>query len=174
MTANDLVLTPRGLRYAGRVYPCMIGRGGLSLNKQEGDGATPVGVHRIVEIHYRPDRMARPNVWARAIRPGDLWSDDAARQDYNLPVRAPYTGSHEVMRRADPMYDLVLVTDWNYPIARAGAGSCIFIHQWRRPGFPTAGCVGLKRDHLHAIATRLLPGDRLVVPPLAPHLIRAR
>lgn len=118
-------------------------------------------------MHYRPDRMARPNLWATPIHFGDLWSDDADRAEYNLPVRAPYAGSHEVMRRADPMYDLVLVTDWNYPVAEAGRGSCIFMHQWRRPGFPTAGCVALRRDHLHQIAARLLPGDRLVVPLLA-------
>ncbi|MEO0771736.1 MAG: L,D-transpeptidase family protein [Pseudomonadota bacterium] len=167
MTAKDMVLTPRGLRFQGVLYPCVVGRGGLSDQKREGDGATPVGTHRILEMHYRPDRMIRPNVWAQPIHPGDLWSDDAARGDYNLPVRAPYGGSHEVMRRADPMYDLVLVTDWNYPQARPGHGSCIFMHQWRRPGFPTAGCVSLRRDHLRAIAARLLPGDRLIVPPLA-------
>ncbi len=162
-----LVLTPRGLRFGGLLYPCVIGRGGVSTDKREGDGATPVGVHRIVEMHYRPDRTTRPNGWAKAIRPGDLWSDDPARADYNHPVRAPHAGSHEVMRRADPMYDLVLVTDWNYPNARAGLGSCIFVHQWRRPGYPTAGCVGLRRDHLHEISRRLLPGDLLIVPPLA-------
>ncbi|MEM7732083.1 MAG: L,D-transpeptidase family protein [Pseudomonadota bacterium] len=167
MTTNDLVLTPRGLRFRGVLYPCVIGRGGLSEDKCEGDGATPVGVHRIVEVHYRPDRLARPNLSAVPISPGDLWSDDAGRDDYNMPVRAPYAGSHEVMRRADPMYDLVLVTDWNYPDAQAGRGSCIFMHQWRRPGFPTAGCVALRRDHLRQIAARILPGHRLIVPCLA-------
>ena len=37
------------------------------------------------------------------------------------------------------MYDLILLTDWNWPHADPGRGSAIFIHQWRRPGAdPTA------------------------------------
>lgn len=165
MTPNDLVLTPLGLRFKGRRYPCSIGRGGLSAAKREGDGATPTGHHRIVGMLYRPDRMARPAPWARPIRPGDLWSDDPARADYNHLVSKPYSGSHEVMRRGDPLYDLVLVTDWNWPAATPGRGSCIFLHQWRRPGFPTAGCVAFRRDHLREIAGAIEPGARLIVRP---------
>lgn len=167
VSPNDLCLTPMGLRFRGHTYPCTIGRGGLSREKHEGDGATPVGRQTIVGLFYRPDRIPSPNAWAKPIRPGDLWSDDPARADYNHLVRVPYAGSHEVMRRADPMYDLVLITDWNYPDATPGRGSCIFVHQWRRPGFPTAGCVGLRRDHLRNIAARLMPGDRLILPPLS-------
>lgn len=166
MTPQDLVLTPRGVRFRGQTYPCVLGRGGVRGDKREGDGATPLGRHAIVDLFFRPDRIAPPNAWAKPIRPGDLWSDDPARPDYNHHVRRPYGGSHEVMRRADPMYDLVLVTDWNHPNATPGHGSCIFLHQWRRPGFPTAGCIAFRRDHLCAIAARLRPDDRLIVPPL--------
>lgn len=163
MTPGDLVLTPRGVRFMGRIWPCTIGRGGIRADKREGDGATPVGAHHIVGLLYRPDRMARPASWAVPIRPGDLWSDDPGVADYNLMVRAPYPHSHESLRRADPLYDLVLVTDWNWPEAQPGKGSCIFIHQWRRPGYPTAGCVAFRRDHLRWIARRITPGSRLIV-----------
>jgi len=163
MTPGDLVLTPRGVRFMGRIWPCTIGRGGIRADKREGDGATPVGAHHIVGLLYRPDRMARPASWAVPIRPGDLWSDDPGVADYNLMVRAPYPHSHENLRRADPLYDLVLVTDWNWPEAQPGKGSCIFIHQWRRPGHPTAGCVAFRRDHLRWIARRITPGSRLIV-----------
>lgn len=163
MTRRDLVLTPLGLRFAGRRYPCSIGRGGLAPDKREGDGATPLGVMRITQMLYRPDRMARPAPWARPIGPGDLWCDDPACARYNSHARHPHAGSFEVLRRADPLYDLVLVTDWNASPPVPGRGSCIFIHQWRRPGFPTAGCVALARAHLHAIARRIAPGARLIV-----------
>ncbi|WP_306115869.1 MULTISPECIES: L,D-transpeptidase [unclassified Roseovarius] len=163
MTPNDLLLTPTGLRFRGRRFPCSIGRGGIRADKREGDGATPVGTHRIVGLLYRPDRMARPTDWAVPIRPGDLWSDDVAHEDYNLMVRAPYGYSHEVLRRADPLYDLIIITDWNWPYAKRGHGSCIFIHQWRRPGFPTEGCVAFRREHLRWIARRLTIGSRLIV-----------
>ena len=164
MTPRDLVLTPGGLRFMGRLYPCAIGRGGLAADKREGDGATPRGTHRIVGMLYRPDRMARPAPWAVPIRPGDLWSDDPRDPDYNLMVRAPHPFGHESLRRPDPLYDLVLLTDWNWPRAERGRGSAIFVHQWRRPGFPTAGCVALRRDHLRRIVPRITCGTRLVVP----------
>ena len=163
MTPNDLVLTPTGLRFRGQRYPCAIGRGGLRMDKREGDGGTPVGTHRIVAMLYRADRMSRPAPWALPIRLGDLWSDDVGDDSYNLMVRAPYRHSHEVLRRADPLYDLVLVIDWNWPHPEKGRGSCIFIHQWRRPGYPTEGCVAFRRDHLRRIAGYLTPGNRLII-----------
>ena len=161
--ASDMVLTPMGLRFAGRTFPCSIGRGGIRSDKREGDGATPRGIHGIVGMLYRPDRMAKPADWAVPIRPGDLWSDDPKHEDYNLMVRAPYPHSHESLRRADPLYDLILITDWNWPRAMRGHGSAIFIHQRRRAGYPTEGCVALRRDHLQWIASRLRHGCRLIV-----------
>jgi L,D-peptidoglycan transpeptidase YkuD (ErfK/YbiS/YcfS/YnhG family) len=164
VTPNDLVLTPQGLRFRGTLYPCTIGKGGISSRKREGDGATPTGKHRITGMLYRPDRIAKPVPWAVPIRPGDLWSDDGSDPDYNMMVRAPYAPSHEVLRRADPLYDLVLLTDWNWPYAVQGRGSAIFIHQWRRPGFPTEGCIAFKRSHLHKIARSITNTSRLIVP----------
>ena len=160
----DMVLTPGGLRFLGRTYPCTIGKGGVSGRKREGDGATPRGVHRIVGMLYRPDRLARPADWAVPIHPGDLWSDDPKDEDYNMMVRAPHAASHERLRRADPLYDLVLLTDWNWPYAVPGRGSAIFIHQWRRPGYPTEGCIALSRTDLHSIAPLIRHRTRLIVP----------
>ncbi|MDU8911706.1 L,D-transpeptidase [Aestuariicoccus sp. MJ-SS9] len=166
MSVDDLVLTRRGLRFAGRYWPCTIGRGRVEADKREGDGATPAGVHRIVGMLYRPDRIARPADWALPIWPGDLWSDDPAHEDYNLMVRAPYPHSHEKLRRADPLYDLVILTDWNWPYAMRGRGSAIFLHRWRRAGYPTEGCIAFRPDHLRRIAARITYASRLIVPPL--------
>jgi L,D-peptidoglycan transpeptidase YkuD (ErfK/YbiS/YcfS/YnhG family) len=176
VTPADLVLTPMGLRFAGRVMPCTIGRGGIrpAAAKREGDGATPAGAHPIVGMLYRPDRMARPAGWAVPVGPGDLWSDDVRDPDYNLMVRAPHPFSHEALRRPDPLYDLVLITGWNWPQAEPGRGSAIFIHRWRRPGYPTAGCVALAPDDLLWIARRLQPTARLIVSENLPKAFRKR
>jgi L,D-peptidoglycan transpeptidase YkuD (ErfK/YbiS/YcfS/YnhG family) len=170
VTPRDLVLTASGLRFMGRRFPCTIGRGGLSTRKREGDGATPVGVHRLVGMLYRPDRIAQPADWALPIRPGDLWSDDVRDPDYNLMVRAPHPFGHERLLRADRLYDLVILTDWNWPQAVKGRGSAIFIHRWRKPGHPTAGCIGLSPDDLRWIASRIRHETRLIVPPLSGRL----
>lgn len=164
MTPADLVLTRKGVRFAGRLWPCTIGRGGVSRDKREGDGATPAGAHRIVGMLYRPDRVAPPVDWAVPIRPGDLWSDDAGDTAYNFMVRAPYAGSHERLRRADPLYDIVLLTDWNWPFPVRGWGSAIFLHRWRRPGYLTEGCIAFAPGDIWRIATRIAPGSRVIVP----------
>lgn len=163
MKPTDLVVTPSGLRFLNRRFACTLGRGGVADDKREGDGATPRGVHDLVGLLYRPDRIPRPTDWAVPIRPGDLWSDDPRHEDYNLMVRTPYPHSHEALRRADPMYDLILITNWNWPRAERGRGSAIFVHQWRRPGHPTAGCIGLARGDLHWIVRRIRYGTKLIV-----------
>ena len=164
MTPLDLVLTPRGVRFKGRVYPCSIGKGGLSVTKREGDGATPQGIHKICGMLYRADRLSRPQPWAHKIGPRDLWSDDVNDQHYNKQVRTPWPFSHERLRRADPLYDVILLTDWNWPNAIAGRGSAIFLHQWRRPGYPTEGCIAFRRDHFRRIIKQIEIGTRLIVP----------
>ncbi len=164
MKPNDLVLTRQGLRFRGRSLACTIGRGGVSSNKAEGDGATPAGEHRIVGCLYRPDRGKRPVSWAVPITRGDLWSDDPADPDYNTMVRAPHSFGHERLVRADPLYDLILITDWNWPYAVPGRGSAIFLHAWRRPGHPTEGCIALAPADLLWIIKNLRTGDQLIVP----------
>lgn len=155
--------TPQGLRVAGLALPCAIGRGGLTDRKREGDGATPRGLHHIVGCLYRPDRIARPAPWALPIRPGMLWSDAPEDAAYNQLVHAPYAPSHEQLRRGDPLYDIILLTDWNWPEATPGAGSAIFLHQWRRPGYPTEGCLAFSRTHIRWLAAWATPGTSLLI-----------
>jgi L,D-peptidoglycan transpeptidase YkuD (ErfK/YbiS/YcfS/YnhG family) len=90
MSLQDLVITPMGVLFRGRRFPCSVGRGGIvpGRAKREGDGATPAGVHRLIGMLYRPDRLTRPADWAVPIGPCDLWSDDPTDADYNLMVSA--------------------------------------------------------------------------------------
>lgn len=164
MTPGDLVLTPQGVRFRGRLFPCSIGKRGVTRDKREGDGATPAGIWRITGLWYRPDRLPPPAPWARPIGPGDLWCDAPDHPGYNHHARAPLAASHERLRRADPLYDLILTTDWNRPDAVPGRGSAIFLHQWRRPGFGTEGCIAFARRDLMWIARRAAPGTRVIVP----------
>lgn len=162
-----MVVTRWGCRFMGRDLPCSIGKGGVSARKREGDGATPVGTHNIVGMLYRPDRMAQPADWAKPIGPQDLWSDDVGHEDYNMMVRAPYPFSHERLSRADPLYDLVILTNWNWPYAVKARGSAIFIHTWRKPRHPTEGCIAFRADHLRWVAARITYHTRLIVQPQA-------
>jgi len=164
----DLVVTPLGARFRGRLFPCSIGRGGVSARKREGDGATPEGVHGFIGLLYRPDRIAAGALpgWARPIGPNDIWTDDPADPLYNKYLtHAGHPHGHERLRRPDPLYDVILLTDWNWPVAVPGTGSAIFVHRWRGPGVPTAGCIGLAPADLLWIARRIDYRTRLIVTP---------
>ena len=168
-------LTPQGLWAFGRLIPCTLGRAGIRAagDKREGDAATPAALLHVTACYYRPDRLAAPGPWAVPLRLGDLWCDAPDHPLYNRPARAPLAASHEDMRRADPLYDIVLVTDWNMP-AWPGRGSAIFLHQWRRPGHPTAGCLAMARENIAWLAARAAPGTPLLIPPLAGRAFAAR
>ena len=163
MTPHDIVVTRWGARFMNRRFACSIGRGGITAAKREGDGATPAGTHRLVGMLFRPDRITAPADWALPFGPGDLWSDDPKDDDYNTMVRAPHAFGHERLSRPDPLYDLILITDWNWPYATPGKGSAIFIHTWRKPRHPTAGCIGFARADLIWIAARIRHQTRLII-----------
>ncbi|MEM1346393.1 MAG: L,D-transpeptidase family protein [Pseudomonadota bacterium] len=163
---SDLIVGAWGARFRGRFFPCAIGRGGLvaASAKREGDGATPTGCYALLGGYWRADRLPRPatHLPLRAIGPRDGWSDAPADPAYNTAVTLPHRHSAERMARADRLYDLVVFTDHNTP-AVAGLGSAVFVHCWRSPRHPTAGCIAFRRDHLRWILARLGPRSRLVV-----------
>ncbi len=151
----------------GRALPVALGRTGPALRKREGDGHTPVGRYRILQVLFRPDRLPRPRTRlpAAPIAPDDGWCDDPADRRYNRPVKLPCAVSHERMWREDHLYDLVLVLDHNSRPRVPGLGSAVFIHA-ARPGFtPTEGCVALTRPELARLVARLAPGASIVIRP---------
>ncbi len=157
-----MVVTRWGARFCGRAIPCAIGRGGISVEKQEGDGVSPAGVWRLTGGMYRADRGK-----VRGLQPvghNDLWSDDPRDPAYNRHVRGPgYPYRHETLRRSNPLYDIVLFSDWNWPDAQPGKGSAIFVHLWRRPRYPTAGCIAFSRPDLEWILARWTRQSRLIL-----------
>ncbi len=158
---EDLVVTRWQARFGGRTFPVSVGRGGIGEKAREGDGVTPLGAHRIEAVLSRADRPGR--VRGQPIGPRDGWSDDPEDPAYNGPVRRPHGCSHEAMRRADRQYDLVAVTDWNRAPVVAGRGSAIFLHVWRRPRHPTAGCIAFRAGDLAWILARWTRRSRVIV-----------
>ena len=163
MSSADLNVTKWGLHFAGRFFPASIGKTGITANKREGDNATPSGNHKIISVLYRPDRVRKPCDWAKTIKPYDIWSDDVKDPNYNRIGKHPYGYNHEVLSRPDPLYDVLLLTDWNWPLPTKGKGSAIFVHSWRKPRHPTEGCVALASHHLLWITKRLKPYSKVIV-----------
>ncbi|MBM3565201.1 MAG: hypothetical protein FJX42_03700 [Alphaproteobacteria bacterium] len=144
---------------------CALGRGGVSADKREGDGTTPAGLMPLRYVLFRPDRLAAPpsRLPVRPITPQDGWCDDPARSEYNRPVSLPFAGHHEVLWRADRVYDVIVVLGWNDAPAVPDKGSAIFMHVARPDFSPTEGCVALTQDDLLRLLADCGPGDRLKV-----------
>jgi L,D-peptidoglycan transpeptidase YkuD (ErfK/YbiS/YcfS/YnhG family) len=158
---EDLVVGRWSARFLGRRFPVSVGRSGIGSKRREGDGVTPAGTHRVLAVLGRPDRGAPGYAAPIGLRAG--WSDDPGDPAYNRPVLRPHRFSHETLRRADGQYDLLAVTDWNADPVTPGAGSAIFLHAWRRPRHPTAGCIAFAPRDLAWILARWTPRSRVVV-----------
>ena len=142
-----------------------LGRSGIRALKREGDGGTPLGRLPIRKLLYRADRVTRPRTAlpVRVIREHDGWCEDPADRNYNRLVKLSPRSSVDRLRRADHLYDLVLVLGYNDRPRVRGKGSAIFVHL-ARPGYaPTAGCIALSRRDLSALLAQIRPGSSIVV-----------
>lgn len=141
------------LLVSGQTFRCALGRGGVRVDKQEGDGATPAGVLVLRRVFYRADCGPPPEcaVPIEPLAPDDGWCDDPSHADYNRMVRLPHDGRCEALWRSDRVYDVVGVLGWNdAPVVR-GRGSAIFLHVARADFSPTEGCVALALADLRRV-----------------------
>jgi L,D-peptidoglycan transpeptidase YkuD (ErfK/YbiS/YcfS/YnhG family) len=143
---------------AGMAFRVALGRTGVRADKQEGDGATPVGLMPLRRVLYRADRLSVPDCTAptEPIAPTDAWCDDVNGPDYNRMVRLPYDGHCEELWRQDGLYDLIGVLGWNDAPVQRGRGSAIFLHVARSDYAPTDGCIALALGDLRRLLARWL------------------
>jgi L,D-peptidoglycan transpeptidase YkuD (ErfK/YbiS/YcfS/YnhG family) len=146
------------------VFPAALGRGGVRADKQEGDGATPLGVLPLRRVLYRADRVAAPGsaVPLEPLAPDDGWCDDPGDARYNRMVRLPYQARCEKLWRPDGVYDVIGVLGWNdAPVVR-GRGSAIFLHVARPDYAPTDGCIALALPDLRQVLANAVTALRVV------------
>ncbi len=174
MTARAPILTlhslpgnrQRGLLTIGSItVPAAIGRSGRTSRKREGDGATPIAEMRVVEGFWRTDRGPRPvtRLPMKPIARDALWCDEPRHPLYNRPARKPLRASHEEMRRADGLYDICIVLDWNLTSRKRYGGSAIFFHLARPDFTPTEGCIAISERAMRRLLPAIVPGTRLRV-----------
>jgi L,D-peptidoglycan transpeptidase YkuD (ErfK/YbiS/YcfS/YnhG family) len=153
------------VRLGQNVWPCALGRGGQSVRKREGDGATPIGHWPLKRVYFRADRMIRPitQLPVTRLRFVDGWCDAPGDRNYNRAVRHPYPASAERLWRDDDVYDVIVVLSHNDRPRVRGAGSAIFMHV-ARPGYqPTEGCIALTKPHLLQLVRLLTPSASVCI-----------
>jgi L,D-peptidoglycan transpeptidase YkuD (ErfK/YbiS/YcfS/YnhG family) len=158
---SDLVITKWGAQMLGFKFPCSIGRAGIGRKDHEGDGITPSGIWKIDFIMTRPDRVKKFNNTSIHIR--DTWSDDPNDPKYNHLSKANKLYSYENLWRSDPLYNLIAVTNFNRQFTEPGLGSAIFLHTWRRPRYPTEGCVAFSFQNLEWILSNWDLKSRIII-----------
>lgn len=117
--------------------------------KKEGDLRTPIGLFTFgttfgfakgldfdIKFPYLP------------LTKSSVCVDDSASPFYNQiidsnKVKKSSWNSGEQMLEQVPSYKWGIVVNYNYPDAKPRAGSCIFLHVWKKPGQGTAGCVAM-------------------------------
>lgn len=171
----EILVTPtsqnpsRGLlKFGSKIYPCALGKEGITKGKKEGDNKSPVGNFRLRRVYYRYDKLHKPiysKVPMLALLQEDGWCDDPKDKEYNKSVMLPYHASAESLWREDDLYDVLVVMGYNDDPVEPGKGSAIFMHVARNLDdneyLGTEGCVSLNKEDLLEILPILTPETSL-------------
>lgn len=139
--------------------PVMLGKNGIGKTK-EGDGRTPSGVYPLGGAFGTADKPEGLKLAYKQTAKQDYWIDDPASSDYNRPVT--YAGNpdrkwHSYERLYQPLYKYAIVIRYNEDPIVPGKGSAIFLHLWRGPDKPTAGCIAMSEPNLLRLMAALDP-----------------
>lgn len=159
-------------------FPVTIGRSGMipgngtltypgeNPHKQEGDGKTPVGIYPVLYTYgyARSGQSPTMGMPYLPVTKRMRCVDDPKSRHYNKLVdldliEKPDWDSAEEMYREDDLYKWGIVVDYNFTQVVQGAGSCVFLHLWRSPESPTAGCTAMAEENMLALL-EWLRGDQ--------------
>jgi D-alanyl-D-alanine dipeptidase len=168
--------SPHGWIAVGGKIPVSVGHKGLAWGsglqqaltdgpqKVEGDGKAPAGVFRFgTAFGYDPEPLPGLKLPYRQATDRDYYVDDSDSPQYNLwetlpdATSKPTWKSAERMKRNDHLYELGIVVQQNNDPVTPGKGSAVFLHVWRRPSSPTAGCTAMSKEDLTALMMWLDP-----------------
>lgn len=136
-----------------------VGKMGVTSNKKEGDGKTPLGKYKLgiaFGIHNLKDIELSKDIDYVEINKNLYWVDDINSKFYNKLVDITKTNKdwnsaeHLIDYKSQYEYAIEIKTnELNVP----GNGSAIFLHC--SVGKPTSGCVAINRLEMKQILQRL-------------------
>jgi len=160
-------------------FPVTVGRTGLAFGrglhgagpslpgipaKHEGDGKAPAGAFALTKgFSYNPKALGfRPKMPMHHVTADTICVENPESRQYNVIFDESTAGTPDWtgpdrMLRADGLYKNGLFVAHNTDPVSPGAGSCIFIHSWRGPESPTAGCTAMAPDRVVALLRLLDP-----------------
>ncbi|MEL7221812.1 MAG: L,D-transpeptidase family protein, partial [Bacteroidota bacterium] len=131
---------------------CTVGYNGIAAlgEKREGDGKTPAGTYNLGQFFGYDDDLNLKSI-SRFIElePHHYWMSDSSSPLYNTLIEYdPSPLVAEKMERDDHLYKYGIIIDYNTEPAVPEKGSAIFLHIYRSPKKPTAGCVAVSEEDI--------------------------
>ena len=138
---------------------------------REGLKLSPVGIFDIPEAFGKDDGASwSVKIPYQKISPVIFCSGDPESKNYNRIVDSQYV-PQEDWSLGEDMQDYVnqglyiygAVIAHNYSPVTAGGGACFFIHVWKGPGVPTAGCTAMAASDACEVISWLDPSKKPVL-----------
>lgn len=140
-----------------------VGKTGVSADRHEGDGSTPLGVYKLGFAFGNKDNPGTKLEY-RAVTSNSYWVDDPKSVDYNKWVEG--TGhkdwnSAEELWKAQTAYAYALVVEYNYGSSTVpGKGSAIFLHCGSKS---TVGCISIPEEKMKEVLRTLDPQKEPII-----------
>jgi L,D-peptidoglycan transpeptidase YkuD (ErfK/YbiS/YcfS/YnhG family) len=160
-----IVKRSENLLFKNLKFKCSLGKNGVTKNKIEGDKCTPSGTYRLKQVFYRADRIKKfsTNIKKIKIKKNMGWCDDSSSKRYNQLIRVPTKFSHEKLYRKDGIYDIIVVLNYNMNPVIKKKGSAVFMHIAKKNYSKTLGCIGLKKNDLLEILSKVKKNNKVKI-----------
>ena len=160
-----ILIKNKYLTYGNYKVKCAVGKRGINRKKKEGDLSTPKGTFQVKKVYYRHDKVKNLKTIFKkiVIRKNMGWCDDPRSNRYNKLIKYPFKYKSEKLFRADNIYDIILVLNFNMSPIKKYKGSAIFIHVAKRKFSPTKGCVALEKKELRKLLKTLKKNSKIKI-----------
>lgn len=138
---------------SGLAWPSTLSEKPMDMQyKKEGDNRSPAGIFTL-PVAFGIKQNINPMMPYIHINKNIICVDDSNSKFYNkiinlstIDLKKDWARA-EIMNNEAPMYNAGLQIAYN-PTDLPGNGSCIFVHQWRRPSSGTAGCTAMDKGNM--------------------------
>lgn len=154
------------LQFGNHIWPCLLGKNGITTRKKEGDMKTPAGAFPLLFAFHNKKNIpfVSSSLPLRHIRNDDGWCDAPFNANYNRPIKLPFHASHEELMRQDHLYDIIIVMDHNYSTRINGRGSAVFFHLTDKKDH-TAGCIAVEKNVMQFLLPRVGHNTLMIIEP---------
>ena len=145
-------------------FKCSTGKGGVKINKVEGDGATPKGSYKLGKLYWRKDRLKKPQTKlnCKPINKKMIWCNNPKSINYNKETKISKYYKSERMFRKDYKYNCLINILYNSNKIKRGKGSAIFLHLTKDYN-KTSGCIAVKMNDFLVIAKLINKKSKIII-----------